>query len=230
VKADLVVTFHRAKKGLEDFNTIVKDIGIPKKAEEYVGIGDVIVNLPKREEESRKGDNGRVLIVGGSDLYYGAPILSGFGAMNSGADLVFLAVPELNFDVSRVFSPDLIVRKYEGEYLSYKGIDVVIELATDCDAVVIGPGLGQREETKKAVLEILEKVRKPVVIDADGIKAISGNIKVVKKLNALVTPHVGEFKMLIGGGLPKGLKNRKGILLEHARKLGSTILLNQMEG
>jgi NAD(P)H-hydrate epimerase len=224
VNADLVVTFHAMKKGPEKFNTIIADIGIPKEAESCVGPGDLIVNL-KRDKESRKGDNGKVLVVGGSDLYYGAPILSAFGALNSGVDLVYLAVPEENYEVTRAFSPDFIVRKYPGDFLSPGGIGAILGLTENCDCVVIGPGLGIRNETKSAVLEVLKKIKIPAVIDADALKAIAEKKELLKKLNAVLTPHAGEFRILTGEELSGDLEERKEVVLRHAEKLNATILL-----
>ncbi|MFQ6136870.1 MAG: NAD(P)H-hydrate dehydratase [Candidatus Hydrothermarchaeales archaeon] len=224
IKADLVVTFHKMKKGLENFNYVVKDIGIPKEAETQVGPGDVIANL-RRRSDSHKGENGRVLVVGGSDLYYGAPILTGLSAINSGADLVYLAVPEGNLEISRAFSLDLIVRAYPGGYLNPGGADVVLELATQCDSLVIGPGLGIRKETSEAVLKILREVEVPVVIDADGIKSIKEEPGILKKIDAVLTPHPREFKILTGEDLSKDIDERKRLVLNFAEKLGSVILL-----
>lgn len=225
IDADLVVTFHSLKKGLGNINTVVADIGIPKKAESYVGPGDVIVDFPKRREDSHKGDNGKVLVVGGSDLYYGAPILSGLSALNSGCDLVYLLVPEVNFEVTRTFLPDFIVRKYGNDHLSSEGVSTVLDLSGECDSLVIGPGLGTREGTKEAILEILDKIKIPVVIDADAIKALQNNHEIFKKINSVITPHSGEFKALTGDTLPKNLDKRKEVVTKFSRKLDSTILL-----
>ena len=74
---------------------------------------DVKKIFPSRIPESHKGMNGRVLIIGGSADYYGAPILSAMGALNSGCDLVYLYVPECNFDVTRNAAPDFIVKNKE---------------------------------------------------------------------------------------------------------------------
>ncbi|MBI5254010.1 MAG: NAD(P)H-hydrate dehydratase [Euryarchaeota archaeon] len=224
VNADLVVTFHAMKKGLEKFDIVVADIGIPKEAESCVGPGDLAVNL-KRDKESRKGDNGKVLVVGGGDLYYGAPVLSAFGVLNSGADLVYLAVPEANYEVTRTFSPDFIVRKYPGGFLSSRGVDTILEIAKNCDCAVIGPGLGLRSETKSAVLEVLKKIKIPVVIDADALKAIAEGRELLKKLNAVLTPHAGEFKILTGEDLSNDFEERKKVILRQAKKLNAAILL-----
>lgn len=224
VHADLVVTFHEMKKGLERFDTQVAGIGMPAEAETQVGPGDIIVNL-KREKDSHKGQNGKVLVVGGSDMYHGAPILSGLGAHHSGADLVFLYVPEGNFDVTRASSPDFIVRKYEGDYLTAESVKQILDFSKECDSLVIGPGLGDRNDTKKAVTEILKGVKIPAVIDADAIKAVGEHPGILKKINAVVTPHAREFKTLTKKRLPKGQKNRIKTVSKEAKRLSSVILL-----
>ncbi|MBU2560364.1 NAD(P)H-hydrate dehydratase [archaeon] len=224
VRADMVITFHKMKKGLEKYNTKVASIGIPQEAETQVGPGDVIVNLTRRPD-SHKGENGRVLVVGGSDLYHGAPILAGLGAHNSGADLVFMYVPEGNFDVTRSASPGFIVRKYSGDYLTPGAVGGIIELSQECDVLVIGPGLGERQETKDAVIEILGKVKIPVVIDADAIKAVGEQPGVLKKIDAVVTPHTREFVTLTKKKLPKTEKSRIIVVSNEAKRLSCVILL-----
>ena len=222
VNPDLVVTFHRTKKGLESFEHEVADIGIPREAETFVGPGEVLVNLGKRDEEAKKGDYGRVLVVGGGADYYGAPILAATAALYSGADLVYLVVPEENYDVTRSYFPDFIVRKYSGKWLNHEGTAATMELMDRCDSLVIGPGLGLTPETKKAVVEILNEVKKPVVVDADAIKAIAGH-KI--RGTVVVTPHKGEFKYLSGNSLSGDLKEKGRTVVRSAASLGATVLL-----
>ncbi|MEE8167254.1 MAG: NAD(P)H-hydrate dehydratase [Candidatus Hydrothermarchaeales archaeon] len=221
VKADLVVTLHRLKRGLEGYKTVVKDIGIPEEAETHVGPGDIIVNLA-RKLDSHKGENGRVLVIGGSDFYYGAPILGALGALNSGADLVYLAVPECNYEVTRCHSPDFIVSKFPGHFLNPTAIEEIQVEKRGIDSVLIGPGLGTRDETKEAVLKLLEKIEVPVVLDADAIKAVAG--KTLKGLK-VVTPHAGEFEILTCEKLPKDNEKRREVVVRYAKRLGAVILL-----
>ncbi|MFQ5816040.1 MAG: NAD(P)H-hydrate dehydratase, partial [Candidatus Hydrothermarchaeaceae archaeon] len=217
VRTDKVITFHRSKRGLERFNTIVKDIGIPMRAETHVGPGDLIANITRRAD-SHKGDNGRVLIIGGSVGYHGAPILSALGALNSGADLIHLAVPECNWNVTKSYAPDFIIKKFPGEYLGSEG---PWHPEGEYDSIVIGPGLGIHEETREAIIEMLKKTQTPVVVDADAIKAIAG---AKLKVNGVITPHSKEFQILSGRGLPKDNEKRKDILLKKSREIGSVIL------
>ncbi len=225
-KPDVVVTFHKAKEKLKDFNYVVRDIGIPKDADEYVGIGDVYVHIGKRKEDSHKGMHGRVLVIGGSNLYYGAPILCGEAVLNSGADLVYLVVPEVNYDVTRSYLQDFIVRKYRGEFLNKDAVDVAVEVGKNCDVVAVGMGLGTREETKEALFEIIDNLRsKMFVIDADAIKILSENIDILRKIKCVLTPHAGEFKIISGEELPSDIEERKKTVLNFAKKINSTILL-----
>jgi NAD(P)H-hydrate epimerase len=221
VNPNLVITFHKMKKGLEKFNTVIEDIGIPPEAETHVGPGDLIYNLKERKQDSHKGDNGRLLVIGGSDVYHGAPILASMAAINSGSDLVYVAVPEINYTITKISSPDFIVAKYPGDFLSLNAVDTVLQLAENCDAIVIGPGLGTRNETKDAILEILEKIKIPAVVDADGIKALAGR----RIRNCVLTPHKGEFKILTGVELPKNIEGMEKSVLKFSAEISSTILL-----
>ncbi|MEE8401045.1 MAG: NAD(P)H-hydrate dehydratase [Candidatus Hydrothermarchaeaceae archaeon] len=224
VEADLIVTFHQMKEGLKSQNTVVADIGVPDRAREWVGPGDLIVNL-KRSDDSHKGQNGKVLIIGGSDMFHGAPLLSGAGALSSGADLVFFYVPGCNFDVTKSFSPDFIVRKYDGDYLAPEHSGQIVEFAKMCDSLVIGPGLGEKKETTKAVIEILEGVKIPVVIDADAISPAGKRRGILKKIDAVITPHTREFSYLTGEELPPELNERIKQVSMQAKRLSSVILL-----
>ncbi len=225
-KPDIVVTFHRAKEKLEGFKYVVKDIGIPREADEVVGIGDVYVHLARRNENAHKGMHGRVLVLGGSHLYYGAPILAAEAALNSGADLVYLLVPEVNYDITRNYLPDFIVRSYSGSYLSKKAVDAVVEVGSVCDVVAVGMGLGTREETREALFEIVEELKDKIfVVDADAIKILSEDLDIFKKIKCVLTPHAGEFKILSKEELPDDLEGRKKIVLNFAKNINSTILL-----
>lgn len=154
--------------------------------------------IPKRNPVSYKGKNGRVLIIGGSLEYHGAAILSAWGALNSGADLVTMIVPECNFEVSRNFSPDLIVRKYPGEFLNSRAQEMILTLAKKADSIVFGPGLGDREETLKTIKFIVEKVNIPTILDASAIQVLEILDKMPLKQQLIITPHHTEFEKLTG--------------------------------
>ena len=153
--------------------------------------------LPRRLLNSHKGENGKVLIVGGSIDYHGAPILSGLGALNSGADLVYLYVPECNFECSRSMYPDFIVKKYPGDFLTERYVNQIVEFGKKCGSILIGPGLGEREQTQNAVLEIVKNLHIPTVLDAEAMMVLKRIEKFPLAQPLAITPHAHEFQTLI---------------------------------
>ncbi len=205
VRANLTVTFHKAKRGLLKKGEyvgelVVADIGIPEGMEKLAGPGDVRRCVLKRNAQSHKGDNGRVLIVGGGP-FFGAPTLAALAALRAGADWVTIAAPKTVSSVISSLSPNLIVHPLSSEILVEKDVPVVSDLIRKHDVVVIGMGLGAAEETKRATRRIIEDgASKKVVVDADGFYGLNLPIEAEDKL-VIVTPHAGEFsKMELGGG------------------------------
>ncbi|MFQ6073526.1 MAG: NAD(P)H-hydrate epimerase, partial [Methanosarcinales archaeon] len=222
VHSDLTVTFHKTKVGLtKDLakeytkEISVVEIGIPAGAEYWLGPGDLKL-LKTRKKESHKGNNGRVLIIGGG-AYTGAPALSAIAALRVGVDIATLATPKSVSDVIASFSPNLIVHKLSSEILNIKDIPTLVELIASHDVVVIGMGLGRARETLEAVKEILESnLCKKLVIDADALHALKGSLPLHS--DAIITPHRGEFKKLSDIDLPENLKEKAEIVKEFSRK------------
>lgn len=201
VKPQYTVSFHKVKTGIhkageEKVGGIVTcDIGIPIEAEYFINYGDMI-KLSNRSKKSHKGNNGKVLIVGGSKEYSGAPVIAGLAAIGAGADLVYVAAPS---SVSLAISthPDLIVKSLEGDYLTTKHSEEILELAENVDAVLLGPGAGINEETSKLLNILASKIKKPLVLDADALKQVE--LQLIKnKENLIITPHIFEFKSFFG--------------------------------
>lgn len=178
---------------------------------------------PRRASDSHKGMNGRVMVVGGSIEYYGAPLLSALGALYGGADLVYLFVPECNFDVCRSIYPDFIVRSFPGEYLDMKAITPVVEFSRKCDSILIGPGLGERDETKTALTTLVKSLDIPTVLDADAIQVLQ-KVKEVPSQQIVITPHHNEFETLTGKDIKiSGSLSHKVVLL---RTLATDLKIN----
>lgn len=152
--------------------------------------------LPGRSHSSHKGQNGKVIVVGGSIEYYGAPMLSALGALYSGSDLVYLFVPEVNFDVTRSLYPDFIVKKFPGHYLTHSGVQEVLDFSAKCDSVLIGPGIGERDVTVRAILELIEKLNIPTVLDSTAIEVLKLVKEVPLSQPIVVCPHKNEFENL----------------------------------
>jgi hydroxyethylthiazole kinase-like uncharacterized protein yjeF len=231
VRADLTVTFHKAKKGVvneiaADYvgELVVADIGIPNGMETLAGPGDVRL-VTKRNARSHKGDNGRVLIVGGGP-FSGAPTLAALAALRAGADWVTLAAPQSVSAIIASLSPNLIVQPLSSDVLVEKDVPVVSELVKKHDVVVVGMGLGVAEETKRAATLIIEdEAANKVVVDADGFYGLQLPVETGDK-RVIVTPHAGEFsKMNIGGKqgsvtVPPGtmLEARMAFVTEFSRR------------
>ena len=232
VKANLTITFHRSKKGLLKAKSfvgelVVANIGLPKDVETCVGPGDVFLIRKPRLPDTYKGYYGRLLIIGGSETYSGAPALSAMAALRVGVDLVYIAAPrETAHDIAS-FSPNLITVKLEGEHLTPSDTIIINRFIQRALAVVIGPGLGLHRETIMAVKEIveaLEVAKVPLLLDADGIKAFS-EFKHRVKTPVIFTPHAGEFKILMGKELPKELGKKVEVVSRAAKELNGVILL-----
>lgn len=230
IKADYTITFHGLKKGLsEDIagKIIVRGIGIPPEASLMVGPGDVLNALKKRAAWSHKGDFGKILIIGGSNEFSGAPALAALASLRTGADLVVIAAPESVVSVIRSFSPDLIVRTLPGDYLNTDAVEIISSIIDNFDTVVLGPGIGLQEETLKTAAKLSEMIVKrniPLLIDADGLKAIAKYG--IPSGNVVITPHAGEFSIIFNQKpSADDLEKRASLVREMAKKHNVTILL-----
>ena len=176
-----------------------------------------------RHQNSSKRDFGCLLVVGGSEVYSGAPALAGMAALRVGSGLVVIAAPTSIASTIRTYSPNLIVHPLPGDNVSSLSADKISELLKSSDAIVLGPGIGRDPETKQAVPSIVEMVarsRKPILIDADAIRALSEKTHLLREANAVITPHAGEFRAISGLDIPDGQRERveqcKKFAMEHS--------------
>lgn len=193
-------------------------------------LADVRAVLPKRKPEAHKGDYGRLLVVGGSSRYTGAPALLALAALRSGVDLVTVAAPAEAAKVISSFSPDLITVKLPCEDLEPGSLAMVAEELKRCEAVAIGSGLGTLPQTHDAVIGLAKTLAEkfpglPALFDADGLKAAASERGLLKNPNWVLTPHAREFELLTGSDLPPDVKGRVNHVKLAARELGCVILL-----
>jgi len=232
VKADITVTFHKAKPGLlkaKDYvgELIVRHIGLPDEVERFAGPGDVVIIKKPRPPESHKGDFGRLLVIGGSEIFSGAPALVALAALRTGVDLVYVAAPQRTAYTISSMSPNLITLKLEGDHLNPRDVAVIRRYMKGVTAVVMGPGLGLHKETEEAVEKIVkftEELKIPLLLDADGIKAFS-NFKRRVEAPLVLTPHAGEYQILTGEELSPDLKDRVTSVRKTAQDLDAVVLL-----
>jgi hydroxyethylthiazole kinase-like uncharacterized protein yjeF len=232
VKADLTVTFYKAKPGHAKASEYtgelaVRDIGLPPEFERFTGPGDVSLAVKPRFSDAHKGTFGRLLVIGGSDVFSGAPALVAMAALRVGADVVSVAAPEKTAYAISSMSPALITIKLKGKHLNSSNISTLKEHLESATAVVVGPGLGLHSETKEATRELVQLVEEtgtPLLLDADGLKAFA-EFKRKLDLPLVLTPHAREYEILTERKLPKDLEERAEEVQKAARKLGATILL-----
>jgi hydroxyethylthiazole kinase-like uncharacterized protein yjeF len=228
IKADLVVTFHKQKFGMKSTNEYMKEIiersiGIPQEADLFVGRGDLLETLKIRKIDTHKGEFGKILVIGGSKNYSGAPTYTSLAAINFGCDLVITYVPEVVGDVVRSYSPNLIVRTNPGNWLNKNALEEIKELAIWADTLVIGPGLGMEKETEDFFVDLcsfLNENHKSYVIDADGLKLLKNHLNLVKNQNIILTPHAGELKIMTDLDLPRydAIERRADIIYKFAKQ------------
>jgi hydroxyethylthiazole kinase-like uncharacterized protein yjeF len=232
VKADVTVTFHKAKTGLRAAKKYVgeltvRDIGLPHELEKFAGPGDVLLAKKTRTASAHKGDFGRLLVIGGSKVFSGAPTLVSLAALRTGVDIAYLAAPaKTAYAVSSV-SPNLITLKLKGNHLSASNMTALQPYLETVDAVVMGPGLGVHAETRdfvQACVSAIESAGKPLLLDADGLKAFA-EFKRPLKVPLVLTPHAGEYAILTGRKLPENVKECIAEVQKTAAELKAVVLL-----
>ena len=182
-----------------------------------------------RKSNSRKGDNGKVLVVGGSYMYHGAPILSSLAALRTGCDLVYTAVPKVNAQATRAASADLIVIPLADSKLTRGSVNKLLgQIPAGIDSATIGMGLAVQDiEALKLLVKSL--IERDIRLSLDASALRKEILAIIKAKNVLVTPHASEFERLFGEKIPDNKKTRVSIVEKHAKKNSITILLKGMD-
>ena len=180
--------------------------------------------VPPRQKGSHKRMNGTVCVVGGSRLYHGAPFLCATGAMRSGVDLVFVAVPAAIATPIRALSPDFIVVPLPDSKLTRGNVSKLLAWVPEVDAFAVGPGFGsQRGESVAQAINRMKGEGRGLVVDADALR--QEVLPSLKNANAVVTPHAREFERLFGERIPDDLEGRIRVVSSRAKEAGVTVLL-----
>jgi ADP-dependent NAD(P)H-hydrate dehydratase len=184
----------------------------------------VASRIPPRRLWARKGDHGRVLVVGGSRLFHGAPVLSSLAAYRAGSDLVYTAVPRRLETAVRAASPSLIVIPLPDLKLTEGSAKRLIKWMPEINAALVGPGLGA-DASKGCVYLVRELCAKgiPLVLDGDALRREV--VSVARGKAIVLTPHAGEFKRITGVLVGDDVVERIKLVREWAERLGVTVLL-----
>ena len=215
VKADITITFSLAKPGhfvepgcVSCGELRVCDIGIPEDVldrtiSHMYAASPGEIHLPRRRLDTHKGDYGRALILAGSIGYTGAPALAARAATRMGAGLVSVGVPKSIYNIMATKldeeMPFPLPENKKG-MISTAATKEILERVAKSDVCLIGPGLGRSDDIAELVQAITHSTEIPVVIDADGLNAIAGNIEILNNATCplILTPHPGEFERLVG--------------------------------
>ncbi|MGC8571903.1 MAG: NAD(P)H-hydrate dehydratase [Candidatus Micrarchaeia archaeon] len=240
VNADYTITFYKMKDFLSECKNagkiIVRDIGIPIDAELLTGDGDIFLATKEKSINSNKYTNGSVLIIGGNAVYHGAPISAATSTQNAIASLrtsigyVTLLLPKNIENIARSLSKNLIIQTFDNK-LSISDIKRIDNIKHN--VTIIGPGLDTDEHTLKIISKIIEteiSKKRKVIVDAAAIRIFNKYIKnkSSNKIfeNIILTPHLGEFQLLVNKNLKNiSLNERINLAISTAKKLNATIIL-----
>ena len=187
---------------------------------------DLIRKIVKpRNIWSRKGENGISLVIGGSRIYHGAPLLSSLAALRSGTDLVYTAIPKINLISSRIFSPDLIILPFPDDKLTTGSVRRLLNtIPKRIDAAAIGMGLNiSKSQPLILLIQKLLESDSHLVIDAGAL--LPDILPSISKNETIVTPHAGEFKRLFGETPTSKLSEQVELVSRKAKEFGLIIVL-----
>ncbi|MEG1044421.1 MAG: NAD(P)H-hydrate dehydratase [Oscillospiraceae bacterium] len=217
IKSDFTITFDSIKPchiipgSVENCGRIeVVDIGIPENARDGLYSKATIVTesifedlIPKRDQMGNKGTYGRMINIAGSDIYPGAAILSSMGAIASGVGYVTLLSNNNVCNAVLTHIPEatyLHLASDEYGFIKAPKLYNIMDLLEKSNSIAVGCGLGKVNELSKFIVDLIELQNNPVILDADGINALNGNINILSRAKCplMITPHPGELARLLG--------------------------------
>lgn len=200
----------------------VADIGFPSKLLERKGYLNLATpeelsrKLPQRKPDTHKKECGKVFVLAGSVGMTGAAAMTSQAALRAGAGIVTLGVPQSLNEIMEEKLTEVMtypLTETAERTLDAGAYDEVVKKVKEFDVLAIGPGLTEHESTVKLVRDLLENVKLPVVLDADGLNALAGQTPLLKKRSAetIITPHPGELGRLVGKTAAEVQEDRVGL-------------------
>ncbi|MFO7819267.1 MAG: NAD(P)H-hydrate dehydratase [Halanaerobacter sp.] len=243
VQAKKTVTFGLPKLGLLLYpgtkfvgELEVVEIGIPKEAKDQGEIKTNLITaemaaelLPLRDNNSHKGDYGKLLLVSGSPGMTGAAVLVARASLKMGAGLVTVGVPQSLHQILENKLTEAMtypLGETEEGTVDISSLERIKDLISSRDVLAIGPGLRTKVETAKVVNSLLVEVKKPIVIDADGLNNLD-DLSLLKERSSptILTPHPGEMSHLIAKPIEEIEANRLEVAREFAGEYGVVLVL-----
>lgn len=239
IRADATVTFGLPKLGNMLYpgyelcgDLFVTHISFPPEMIDAADIKAAISQtgaLPPRDPNGHKGSFGDVLFIAGAAAYYGAPLFSALSFLRSGGGYARLAapasmIPHIASSGSEiVFAPQ---KESPQGSISLDNLAALLELGSMADMVVLGPGLSLVEETQELVRSLAAQLDRPLLVDGDGLTAVSGDLDILRRRRAptVLTPHPGELSRITGRPVRELLNDPVRILQETAGDLGVVVV------
>ncbi|MBN1694310.1 NAD(P)H-hydrate dehydratase [candidate division WOR-3 bacterium] len=239
VKSDITVTFGLPKAGELNYpgyeyweKLFVSHISFPPALYDDKSIKTEInypLELKERGKDTHKGSFGKCLFISGAQKYLGAPYFSAMSFLKAGGGLSYLATPKSISSYMGKRGRELVLLPQEETKtgsISKENLKDLIEFSEEADFVVIGPGLSLYKETQELVRTLVTRIKKPLLIDGDGLTALKDNLDLIKKRKNLtvLTPHPAEFIRLFGGKTKETKTNRVQITREKSALYGCFIV------
>ncbi len=186
--------------------------------------------LPPRDENGHKGSFGDVLFIAGASGYLGAPYFSAFSFLKAGGGYSRLASPSSIAPFIATKGSEIVfipLEETSSKSIALKNKEKLLEISEQVDMVVMGPGLSLNEETQELVRQLAREIKKPLLIDGDGITAVSDEIKWIKERQhpTILTPHLGEMARIAEISIKEVLENKISLVQKEAKNLNAYIVL-----
>jgi NAD(P)H-hydrate epimerase len=240
VRADYTVTFGLPKIGnilypgfeycgMLNLSYISFPLDLQAKDEPDIAISQP-APLPRRPGNIHKGNCGKALFIAGAVNYYGAPYFAAMSFLKAGGGVSFLATPDVVAPQIATLGREIIyspLKSTAAGSLSQDNLTSLLDLSQQADIVIIGPGMTLQEETQNLIREFSRRCQKPLLIDGDGLTAITGYPEILQQRTAptVLTPHKAEMSRLTGQEMPAIEHHCIGIAQDTARSQNSIIAL-----
>jgi NAD(P)H-hydrate epimerase len=240
VRADITVTFGLPKPGTllmpgarHCGRLLVTHLSFPPALYDAPSLSIALNDppaLPTRDPNGHKGTFGEALFIAGARGYYGAPSFAAMSFLKAGGGYSRLAAPESVTPFIAAAGGEIVFlpqAETDTGGISAKNKTRLLEIAHGVDFVVIGPGISLDPETQALVRELAHRIERPVLIDGDGITAVSSGPGCIRnrKGSTILTPHPGEMARITGKTVTAIEQDRIGVLRDTAADLGSIVVL-----
>lgn len=177
---------------------------------------------PTRSSNARKGDFGRVVVCGGSDRYAGCLAFNSLAALRAGADLAIVVAPRRAADIVAGYSPDLITVPCDSPF---PDPNIAIEAIENADSLILGCGVTRSVEAHRALLDIIQRSKIPMVLDAEALHSLAASADAIKGKKVLLTPNAGEYQVLSGTAWPPKLDAKRTAVENLAKQYDATVVV-----